>query len=145
MTQEISVSAIDQHGGGADKADNRGAQSRCLPRLVANARLSVDGDGNFTIGRVVGVSVGGLHHQAEASALIWRHSGIAARGLCRQHVPESESGFEPIRQITVKWQNDCLLRVRIGFREDQILNFTAGAMRAVYPLRSADGISRIDR
>ena len=87
MAQKISVAAIDQRSSGTDKGDNRGAQRRCFPRFCTDTRLSVDSDGNFTIGRVIGVSVRSLHHQAEASALILRHSGIAAHGLRCQHVP----------------------------------------------------------
>lgn len=145
MTQKVTVAAADQRGGRSDKGDDRGAQSRCLPRFGPNARLSVDGDGNLTISRVVGVSVGGLHHQAEPPALIRRHSGVAARGFPGQHVPEPENGFEPIRQILVKWQDDRRLRIGIGVGEDQILNTVSGVKDTICSLWSADGISKIDR
>lgn len=145
MAQKILITAVDQRGGRSDKGDDRGAQSRCLPRFGPNARLSVDGDGNLTIRRLVGVSVGGLHHQAEPPALIRRHPGVAARGFPGQHVPEPENGFEPIRQIFVKWQDDRRLRISIGVGEDQILNAVSGATDTICPLWSADGISTIDR
>jgi hypothetical protein len=145
MTQKVPVAAVDQSGGRSDKGDDRGAQSRCLPRFGPNARLSVDGDGNLTISRVVGVSVGGLHHQAEPPTLIRRHSGVAPRGFPGQHVPEPENGFEPIRQILVKWQDDRRLRIGIGVGEDQILNAVSGVKDTICPLWSADGISKIDR
>ena len=145
MAQKILITAVDQRGSRSDKGDDRGAQSRCLPRFGPNARLSVDGDGNLTIGRVVGVSVGGLHHQAEPSALIRRHPGVAARGFSGQHVPEPESGFEPIRQIFVKGQDERRLRIGIGVGEDQILNAVSGVKDTICPLWSADGISKIDR
>ena len=101
MAQKVLITAVDQRGGRSDKGDDRGAQSRCLPRLSANARLSVDGDGNLTISRVVGVSVGGL--------------------------------------------NDRRLRIGIGVGEDQILNAVSGVTDTIYPLWSADGISKIYR
>lgn len=145
MAQKVLITAVDQRGGRSDKGDDRGAQSRCLPRLGANARLSIDGDGDFPIGRVVGVSVGGLHHQTEPPALIRRHPGIAAHGFRCQHVPEPENGFEPIRQMTVKWQDDRRLRIGIGIGEDQILNAVSGTADTISPLWSADGISKIDR
>ena len=94
---------------------------------------------------MVGVSVGGLHHQAEPPALIRRHPGVAARGFPGQHVPEPENGFEPIRQIFVKWQNDRRLRIGIGVGEDQILNAVSGVADTICPLWSADGISKIYR
>ena len=145
MAQKVLITAVDQRGGRSDKGDDRGAQSRCLPRLSANARLSVDGDGNLTIGRVVGVSVGSLHHQAKPPALIRRHPGVAARGFRGQHVPEPENGFEPIRQILVNWQDDRRLRIGIGVGEDQILNAVSGVADTICPLWSADGISKIYR
>lgn len=145
MAQKVPITAVDQRSGRSDKGDDGGAQSRCLPRFGPDARLSVDGDGNLTIGRVVGVSVGGLHHQAEPPALIRRHPGVAARGFPDQHVPEPEYGFEPIRQIFVKWQDDRRLRIGIGVGEDQILNAVSGVKDTICPLWSADGISKIDR
>lgn len=145
MAQKVLITAVDQRSGRSDKGDDRGAQSRCLPRFGPNARLSVDGDGNLTIGRVIGVSVRRLHHQAEPPALIWRHPGVAARGFRGQHVPEPENGFEPIRQIFVKWQDDRRLRIGIGVGEDQILNAVSGATDTICPPWSADGISKIDR
>ena len=145
MAQKVPITAVDQRSGRSDKGDDGGAQSRCLPRFGPDARLSVDGDGNLTIGRVVGVSVGGLHHQAEPPALIRRHPRVAARGFPGQHVPEPENGFEPIRQIFVKWQNNRRLRIGIGVGEDQILNAVSGVKDTICPLWSAYGISKIDR
>ena len=60
-------------------------------------------------------------------------------------MPEPENGFEPIRQIFVKWQNDRRLRIGIGVGEDQILNAVSGVKDTICPLWSADGISKIDR
>ena len=145
MAQKVLITAVDHRGGRSDKGDDRGAQSRCLPRFGPNARLSVDGDGNLTISRVVGVSVGGLHHQAEPPALIRRHPGVAARGFPGQHVPEPENSIELIRQIFVKGQDDRRLRIGIGVGEDQILNAVADVTDTICPLWSADGISKIDR
>mgnify|MGYP007061006597 CR=1 FL=1 len=144
MAQKVLITAVDQRGGRSDKGDDRGAQSRCLPRLSANARLSVDGDGNLTIGRVVGVSVGSLHHQAKPPALIRRHPGIAARGFPGQHVPEPENGFEPIRQIAIQRQDECWLCISTGFGEDQILNAVSGAANAICTFWSVDAVSNID-
>lgn len=143
MAQKVLITAVDQSGGRSDKGDDRGAQSRCLPRFGPNARLSVDGDGNLTISRMVGVSVSGLHHQAEPPALIRRHPGVAARGFPGQHVPEPESGFEPIRQIFVKGQDERRPRIGIGIGEDQILSVTLAAC-TIRPLWPADDINRID-
>lgn len=143
MAQKISVAAIDQSGGGPDKGDNGSAQSRCLPRLGTNARLSVESDSNLTIGGVVGVPIRSLHQQAETLALIGSHSGIAAHGLCDQHVPKPENGFEPIRQVAVQRQDDCGPCINIGFGEDQILNPVSGAANAICPLRSADSVSNV--
>src|SRR5690606_5273583 len=115
----------------------------CLPRLGANALLSVDRDGNFTIGRVIGISVSGLHHQTEASALIWRYPGVAARWFRGQYMPEPENGFEPVRQIAVKWQHKCGLRIGADISQDQILSVTPAAC-TIPPLWSADDINKID-
>lgn len=144
MAQKVLIAAIDERGGGSDKGDDRGAQSRCLPRLGPYAVLSVDRDGNLAIGRVVGVSVSGLHHQAEAPALIRRHPGVSARRFRSQRVPEPENGFEPVRQIVVKRQNDRGLGISIGVREDHILNAIPCAARTVRPFWPADGIMRFD-
>lgn len=118
MAQEIVIAAIDERGRGSDKGDDRGAQGRCLPRLGPNAVLSVDRDGNLAIGSLIGVAVCGLHHQAEAPALMRRHPWVAARRFRGQHVPESENGFEPVRQIVVKRQDDRGLRIRPGASQD---------------------------
>ena len=145
MAQKVLITAVDQRGGRSDKGDDRGAQSRCLPRFGPNARLSIDGDGNLTISRLVGVSVSGLHHQAEPPALIRRDPRVAARGFPGQHVPEPENGFEPIRQIAIQRQDERWLRISTGFGEDQILNAVSGVADTICPLWSADGISKIDR
>lgn len=141
--QKVLIAAIDERVGGPDKGDDRGAQGRCLPRLGPNAVLSVDRDGNLAIGRVIGVAVCGLHHQAEAPALIRRHPCIAARRFRGQHVPEPENGFEPVRQIFVKRQDDCGSRIRVGISQDQILAVSVAAC-AICPLWPADDINRID-
>ncbi len=138
------MAAIDERGGRSDKGDDRCPQSRCLPRLGPNTLLPIDRDGNLTIGRVVGVSVCGLHHQAETPALIRRHPGVSAHGFRGQHVPEPENGFEPVRQIAIKWQDDCRPRISIGVGEDHILNAISGAACAICPLWSADDINKID-
>lgn len=144
MAQEVMIAAIDERGGGPDKGNDRGAQGRRLPRLGPNAVFSVDRDGNLAIGRVIGVAVCCLHHQAEAPALIRRHSGVAARRFRGQHVPEPENCFEPVWQIAIKRQDDRGLSISIGVREDHILNAIPCAARTVRPLWPADGINKID-
>lgn len=141
MAQKVLIAAIDERDGRSDKGDDRCPQSRCLPRLGPNAVLSVDRDGNLAIGRVVGVSVSGLHHQAEAPALIRRHPGVAARRFRGQHMPEPENGFEPIWQIVVKRQDDRGRRIRAGISQDQILAVPVAAC-AICPLWPVDDINR---
>ena len=144
MAQEVMIAAINERGGGSDKGDDGGAQGRCLPRLGPNALLSVDRDGNLAIGRVSRVSVCGLHHQAEASALIRRDPGVPPRRFRGQHVPEPENGLEPVRQIVIKWQDDRRLGIRAGVGEDQILNAIPGAAGTICPLRTMEGVMRFD-
>ncbi len=143
MAQKVLIAAIDERGGRSDKGDDRGPQSRCLPRLGPNTLLPIDRDGNLTIGRVVGVSVSGLHHQAETPALIRRHPGVSARGFRGQHMPEPENGFEPIWQIVVKRQDNRRLRDRAGFGQDQILTVAVAAC-TIRPLWPADAINKSD-
>ena len=144
MAQEVMIAAIDERGCGSDKGDDGGAQGRCLPRLGPNALLSVDRDGNLAIGRVSSASVCGLHHQAEAPALIRRDPRVAPCRFRGQHVPEPENGLEPVRQIVVKWQDDRRLRFRAGVGEDQILSAIPGAAGTIYPLRTMDDVMRFD-
>lgn len=144
MAQEVMIAAIDERGGGSDKGDDGGAQGRRLPRLGPNALLSIDRDGNLAIGCVSSVSVCGLHHQAEASALIRRDPRVAPCRFRGQHVPEPEDGLEPVRQIVVKGQDDRGLGISSGVGEDQILSAITGAARAICPFRTMDGVIRFD-
>ena len=106
MAQKIVIAPIDERGGGPDKGDDRSAQGRRLPGLGPNAVLSVDREGNLAISRLIGTSVGGLHHQGETPALVRCHPGVAARRFVDQYLPKPENGFDPVRQIVVKWQDD---------------------------------------
>lgn len=144
MAQEVVITAINERGGGSDKGDDRSPQGRCLPGLGPDAALAVDRDGNLAIGRVFGISVCCLHHQAEAPALIRRHPGVAARRFHGQHVPKPENGLDPVRQIVIKWQDDRGSGISTGIGEDQKLNAIPGVACTICPLRRADRIMRFD-
>lgn len=136
MAKKLQVVAADHGGARSGETNHRVSQGRSLPRIGGDTFCAIESCRYVAIAGAVRSAIGGLHHQAQAPALLNCHSRVRRHGSPVTDSPKSDQSLDPAEGLGIQGDQGRQRTAGLGAGKEKKLGGDPTVMDRVRSLRA---------